>query len=80
MTHQAQKTTAKQYAINTATPIKQNSKDKTKSDTLDKRKLPVAAILGDSVVKDIKGSRMSSRTRKVVVKHFNCAKSKDMKS
>ena len=72
--------TAKQNTIKTVTQNTQNSNDKTKSDTPDKRKLPVTAILGDSVVKDIKGSRMSSRTRKVVVKHFNCAKSKDMKS
>ena len=33
----------------------QNSKDKTESDTPDKRKLPVTVILGDSMVKDIKG-------------------------
>ena len=48
----------------------QNSNDKTECDTPDKRKLPVTVILGDSMVKDIKGWKMSSRTRKVVVKHL----------
>ena len=32
------------------------------------------------MVKEIKGWRMSSRTYKVVVKHLNGAKTKDMKS
>ena len=58
----------------------QNSKDKTESDTPHKRKLPITVILGNSLVKEIKGWRMSSRTRKVVVKHLNGAKTKDMKS
>ena len=46
------KITAKQNAINTATQNIQNSNDKTESDTPDKRKLPVTAILGDSMVKE----------------------------
>ena len=32
------------------------------------------------MVKDIKGWKISRSTRKVVVKHFNSAKTKDMKS
>ena len=32
------------------------------------------------MVKDIKGWKMSSHTRKVIVKHFSKAKTKDMKS
>ena len=47
---------------------------------LDKRKLPVTVILGDSMSKDIKGWEMSHSTRKVVMKHFSGAKTKDMKS
>ena len=72
------KITAKQNAINTATQNIQNSNDKTESDTPDKRKLPVTAILGDSMVKDIKRWKMSTRTRKVVMKHFSGAQTKDM--
>ena len=74
------KVTAKQNAINTATQNTQNSNDKTESDTPDKRKLPVTVILGDSMVKDIKGWKMSRSTCKVIVKHFSGAKSKDMKT
>ena len=74
------KVTVKQNAIKTAAQNKQNSNDKTESDTLDKRKLPVTILLGDSMVKDIKDWKMSSHTRKVVVKHFSGAKTKDMKS
>ena len=74
------KVTAKQNAVNTATQNMQSSKDKTESDTPDKRKLPVTVTFGDSMVKDIKGWKMSSRTRKVVVKHFSVAKTEDMKS
>ena len=66
------KVTAKQSAT-------QNTQ-KTESDTPDKKKLPVTVIRGDSTVKDIKGWKMSSSTRKVVVKHFSGAKTKDMKS
>ena len=42
--------------------------------------LPVTAILVDSMVKDIKGWKMSNCTWKVVVKHLSGAKNKDMKS
>ena len=41
------KVTAKQNTINTAAQNTQNSNNKTKSDTPDKRKLPVIVILGD---------------------------------
>ena len=41
------KVTAKQNTINTAAQNTQNSNNKTKSDTPDKRKLPVTVILGD---------------------------------
>ena len=74
------KVTAKQKAINTAIQNRQNSNDKTESDTPDKRKLPVTVILGDSMVKDIKSWKMSRSTHKVVMKHFSGAKTKDMKS
>ena len=57
------KITARQKAVNTAAQNLQNSNDKTESDTPDRRKLPVTVILGDSMVKDIKGWKMSSCTR-----------------
>ena len=41
------KVTARQNAINTATQNTQNFKEKTESDTLENRKLPVTVILGD---------------------------------
>ena len=72
--------TAKQNAINTATQNLQNSNNKSESDTPDKKKLPVTVIPGDSMINDIKGWKMSSHTRKVVMKHFSGAKTKDMKS
>ena len=72
--------TAKQNAITTATQNIQNSNNKAESGTPNKRKLPVTVILGDSMVKDIKGWKMSSCTHKVVVKHFREAKTKDIKS
>ena len=74
------KETGKQKAINTATQNTKNSNNKTESDMPDKRKLPVTDILGDSMVKDIKGWKLSRSTRKVVVKHFSGAKTKEMKS
>ena len=74
------KVTAKQNAINTATQNTQNSNDNTETDAPDKRKLPVTVILGDSMVKDIKGWKILGRTRKAVVKHFSCAKFKDINS
>ena len=72
--------TVKQNAINTATQNIQNPNGKPESDTPDKRKLSVTIILADSMVKDIKGWKISSYTRKVLVKHFSDAKTKDMKS
>ena len=71
------KVTAKQNTIYTATRNTQNSNDKTESDTPDKRKLPVTVILKYSMVKDIKCWKMSNRTRKLVVKRFSGAKTKD---
>ena len=70
----------KQNALITATQNTQNSNDKTKSDTPDKRKLPVTVLLGDYMVKDIKGWEMPCRTSKVVVKDFSGTKPKDIKS
>ena len=70
--------TAKQNAINTATQNIQNSDDKTESDTPDERKLRVTVILGNSMVKDNRDWKMSSRTSKVVVKHFSGANIKDI--
>ena len=45
-----------------------------------KNKLPVTVILGDSIVKDVKGWKLSDEKNQVVVKHFSGAKTKDMKS
>ena len=45
-----------------------------------KNKLPVTAILGNSIVKDLKGWKLSDEKNKVVVKHFSGAKTKDMES
>ena len=36
--------------------------------------------MGDSVVKDVKGWKLSDEKNKVVVKHFSGAKAKDMES
>ena len=41
------KVTARQNAVNTATQNMQNFKEKTESDTLENRKLPVTVIVGD---------------------------------
>ena len=72
------KTTARQNASNATTQNIQNSSDKSEIDTSDKRKLPVTLILGYSM--GIKSCKMSSRTHRLMVKHFSCAKTKDMKS
>ena len=45
-----------------------------------KNKLPVIVILGDSVVKEVKGWKLSDDKKKVVVKHFSWTKTKDMES
>ena len=45
-----------------------------------KNKLPVTAILGNSIVKDLKGWKLSDEKNKVVVKHFSGTKTKDMES
>ena len=74
------KIAGKQNAINTATQNIQNSNDKTENDTPDKRKLPVAIILDDATVKDIKGWKMLKPYSQVVMKYFSGAKTKDMKS
>ena len=42
-----------------------------------KNKLPLTVILGDSIVKDVKGWKLSDDKNKVVVKHFSGAKTKD---
>ena len=47
---------------------------------LEKNKLPVTVILGDSIVKDVKGWKLSDEKHKVVVKHFRGAKTKVMES
>ena len=43
-------------------------------------KFPVMVILGDSLVKDIKGWELSDESNKVVIKHFSGADSTDMES
>ena len=78
-TNSLKKVIAKQNPINTATQNMQNFNDKAEIDTLDKTKLPVTVIVYDSMVKDTKGCKISSRTHKVVVKHFSGAKT-NMKS
>ena len=45
-----------------------------------KNKLPVTAILGNSIVKDVKVWKLSDEKNKVMVKHFIGAKTKDMES
>ena len=45
-----------------------------------KNKLPVTVILGDSLVKDVKGYKLSVEKNKVVVEHFSEAKTKDKES
>ena len=45
-----------------------------------KSKLPVTVILGRSIVKDVKGWKLSDEKNKVVVKHFSGTKTKGMKS
>ena len=66
--------------MNTTTQNIQNSNNKTESDTLDKRNLPITVILSDSMVKNIKDLKILSRTCKVLLKHFSGAKTNDMKS
>ena len=78
-TNSLKKVIAKQNLINIATENIQNSNDEAEIDTPDKTKLPVTVILYDSMVKDTKGWKISSRTHKVVVKHFSGAKT-NMKS
>ena len=43
-----------------------------------KNKLPVTIVLGDSIVKDVKGWKLFDEKNKVEVKHFSGAKTKDM--
>ena len=43
---------------------------------LEKNELPVTAILGDSIVKNVKGWKLSDEKNRVVVKHFSGAKTK----
>ena len=45
-----------------------------------KNKLAVTVILGDSIVKDVKGLKSSDDKNIVVVKHFSEAKTKDIES
>ena len=45
-----------------------------------KNKLPVTVILRDSIVKDVKGRKLSDEKNKVVVKHFIEVKTKDVES
>ena len=45
-----------------------------------KNKFPVTVMLGDSIIKDVKGWKLSDKKNKVVVKHFSGAKTKDMES
>ena len=74
------KVTARQNAINTATQNMQNFKEKTERDIPENRKLPVTIILGDYMVNDIKGWKISNRICNVAVKHLRGPKTKDMKS
>ena len=49
----------------------QNSYDQTERETKGKKKPPLAFILGDSMVKDIKGWKMSRRTCKILVQKLS---------
>ena len=68
------KITAKQNAINAATQNIQNSNDKTRGSS---QLPPYLVILW---LRNLKRWKMSIRTRKVVMKHFSGAQTKDMKS
>ena len=71
------KVTAKQNSVNTTTQNVQSSNNI--KWYKGRRKFPVTAIIGNSMVKDMKDWKMSSCTRKFVVKHFSSVKTKDMK-
>ena len=59
---------------------KQNKSKQNRKERLHGNAYMEAPSYCHSMVKDIKGWKISSRTRKVVVKDFSCAKTKDMKS
>ena len=44
------------------------------------KKLPVKVILGDSLVKDVEGWKLSDESNEVVTKYFSGANTTDMKS
>ena len=56
------------------------ARDEYKQKSKTQKKLPVAVILGDSLVKNIKGWELSDHSNKVVTKHFSWASTTDMKS
>ena len=55
-------------------------RDEFKQKNKTQRKLPVTVILGDSLVKDIKGLELPDESNKVVTKHLSGANTTDMKS
>ena len=55
-------------------------RDEFKQKNKTQKKLPVTAILGDSLVKDIKGWELSHESNKVATKHLSGANTADMKS
>ena len=55
-------------------------RDEFKQKNKTQRKLPVTVILGDPLVKDIKGLELPDESNKVVTKHLSGANTTDMKS
>ena len=45
-----------------------------KTNEITRKKLPVTVIIGDSIVKEVKGWKLSDKKNKVLVKHFSGAK------
>ena len=72
--------------VKTSDSRKQNTqkraykRDEIKQKNKTQKKLPVTVILGNSLVKDIKGWELSDEINKVVTKHFSGANTTDMKS
>ena len=51
-----------------------------KTNEITRKKLPVTVIIGDSIVKEVKGWKLSDKKNKVLVKHFSGAKTKYIQS
>ena len=86
MSHLPPEEHASEKNVKTSDSWKQNDQKKTyerdeyKQKNKTQKKLLVTVILGDSLVKDIKGWELSDESNKVVTKHFSTANATDMKS